>query len=1151
MAFMMQQGVDFKYIVVLVSISFSVFEISAQTSAMSRQANLDTLFEQSSRYSATQSQRAREYARKNRIPLTCTDEFRTSMLVGIDDFGLPIFIATDNTKAAITTGVPALRINGSLGLNLEGAGMRVGVWDGGKVAHVEFGNRIISTEGATNDTHATHVTGTIAAGGLNPDAKGMAPKTSIVSFDFINDVSEMASLAKPDQSGLIISNHSYGLVTGWDCTVTPCQWRGNPSVSVQEDYRFGFYSNNTRSWDLISNNAPYYTIVKSVGNDRSSGSGALYPPDCNGGSGYDCIEEKAAAKNILTIGAVNPVLNYIDSSSVLMSAFSSWGPTDDGRIKPDVVGDGVNVFSTVLNNSYGVLSGTSMSSPNATGSLILIQELYRKLNGGNFMLSSTLKALTIHTAKRTGLHPGPDYRFGWGLLDVAAAAKVLINNDNNNTYVLELDLKNGETFNLPLSPKANQKITATLVWNDPAGTPPSISLDPTGSMLVNDLDIRISDDQENVQFPWALNPETNALGQAAYKADNFRDNVEKIEFKNPEQRNYNLRVNHKRTLLGGIQKFSLIISYSSIREAPQSLYWIGNSGDWSDPTHWSLTSGGSSANVLPNLLNNVIFDENSFSNAGTVSFSNPASCQSLLLLASSEKVGFALNSNTLNLSGNFTSSDTTFSITSFGNIQFSAISASPASIRINGSDFSLGKFIFDGNSFALIGLGKLGELSLRKGSLDLSNTNFQIKNLNSSTSSSKTLNLNNAVITGIELSNLNVSDNLISQTDSTVIVIPQTSSSQFNWSGIYLKGTIIIQRGSVTINGNNRIHRIRVDGALRVNGDNQFSNITMAAGASISFSDNSTQTMSRNTVFESNLVSRSSIQSTGLARLSFEGQYKLCFDYLNISGITIVGSASVNAGLHSSLTNANNWVQEDCQNVLLTDFEVTFPCVGGQTRFVDKSQGLILNYLWDFGERSVVFSGNTSSTATATFMTEGTYQVRLTVSNSKFSKSFQREVVIGPNDLKENQIVINNLNLFSKEFAPAYQWFKDNNPIQGAILRSFPFNGDQGSYSILATGPLCNRLSPILIITDLPEEEVKSNDITIFPNPASGLITIVSESKSEMNIRFFNSVGQSVMSSLVGENSRIMDISGLVNGIYFVLIEIDTKKYRQKLLINR
>src|SRR3546814_20399712 len=75
------------------------------------------------------------------------------------------------------------------------------------------------------------------------------------------------------------------------------------------------------------------------------------------------------------------------------------------------------------NDAYPLHSGTSSASPNIAGSLLLLQELYALRHDGAFMRAATLKGLAIHTAGEAGPSPGPDYRFGWGVLNTASAAE--------------------------------------------------------------------------------------------------------------------------------------------------------------------------------------------------------------------------------------------------------------------------------------------------------------------------------------------------------------------------------------------------------------------------------------------------------------------------------------------------------------------------------------------------------------------------------------------------------------------------------------------------------------------------------------------------------------------------------------------------------
>ena len=167
----------------------------------------------------------------------------TVSLIRIMPSGLPEYYKTDNQKAAENVGTTKLRPRADLSLNLTGKNMTIGVWDSGStnVEHQEFGDRVEIKDNIPFDDHGTHVAGTIAAAGVNPLAKGMAFEANIFAYEFNNDNSEMAAEAA---EGLVISNHSYGLRTGWDVTSggTGWQWFGDPAVSNVEDYRFGYFS---------------------------------------------------------------------------------------------------------------------------------------------------------------------------------------------------------------------------------------------------------------------------------------------------------------------------------------------------------------------------------------------------------------------------------------------------------------------------------------------------------------------------------------------------------------------------------------------------------------------------------------------------------------------------------------------------------------------------------------------------------------------------------------------------------------------------------------------------------------------------------------------------------------------------------------------
>jgi hypothetical protein len=409
----------------------------------------------------------------------------------------------------------------------------------------------------------------------------MAYAANLNAYDWNSDATEMSAAAA---AGLLLSNHSYGIAAGWLFMggSPPDAWWWLGGSAALEDGNFGYYDTQSQLWDQIAVDAPYYLIVKAAGNDRwdfgpdpgeeytivdqeGTPLGTSTTPrsaDC-APAGYDCLPTASVAKNILTIGAVDDVLGGYSAlagpSQVQMTGFSGWGPTDDGRIKPDLVGNGWLLLSTFGHDPYYAAAvGTSMAAPNVTGSLLLLQQHYQNIHS-SFMRSATLKALAIHTADESGAANGPDYEHGWGLLNAQSAARVITAAGGLEHQIIEGSLGDGGTSTIPINVSdPDVVIRATLVWTDPPGTPVAPSLDPADRMLVNDLDLRVSEGG-TTYFPWRLDPALPSA--AATTGDNDRDNVEQVVVYGAAAGSYSIEVGHKGTLLDSApQSYSLIVS---------------------------------------------------------------------------------------------------------------------------------------------------------------------------------------------------------------------------------------------------------------------------------------------------------------------------------------------------------------------------------------------------------------------------------------------------------------------------------------------------------------------------------------------------------------------------------------------------------------
>lgn len=1073
-------------------------------------------------------------------------------LVDVSETGVPIYIQSDNAGAATSLGVDELRDGGGLGMNLEGEGIQVGIWDEGKVRsdHVEYTGRVTQVDApAELNFHASHVLGTMIAEGVNANAKGMAPKATAIAFDFFNDVSEMTGQAAPDQSSIILSNHSYGTLSGWSNNSGEWVWFGDASISTTRDWKFGFYNTTSGFYDDIAYNAPYYLIVKSAGNDNSDVGDGSKPPDCDP---FDCIPTNGVAKNILTVGAVKKLTGqYTNASDVEITSFSSFGPTDDGRIKPDIVAPGQSVFSTTSNSAgaYETLSGTSMSSPAATGTLVLLQELYKNLNEGNLMKSSTLKALAIHTAREAGSNTGPDYKFGWGLLDAEGAAKTLIEKDDQNIFVNELSLNDSEVFEMTLEPKENTKITATLVWTDPAGTVLAPSLNPTTKMLKNDLDITLVDDGGTTQFPWKLDPTNPA--SAATKGDNILDNVEKLEFENPEPRNYTLRVSHKGTLINGSQDFSLIVTYSSVIDPRTSYYWIGNTGNWNDGANWSLQSGGSAANVVPTSEDKVVFDENSFLiDSETVTLTQDQKCYSVRWFAN-EIVNLDLNGHQLSVGEGVNLLSENIVSASAGNILFSGDTSTDAKINLNDNvldDITL-KFSGTDSKWSMSGNFSVDAIELIEGHLTLNANLIKLNELNGDGTQLKKLNLENTTITGLASMSLDISGILL-ESQNAKVVVPASSSYSFNVGANTFNGTLELAGGEISVEGNGTIDVVEGFGDLIIKGNHSWDNINLNEGSSVIIEESSTQLLTDAFSLQATAINPISLASSGvgLATLEFENHIKICLDHLDIENVSVIGEATLNAGVNSTVVNSPNWLQDACDNVLFPDFDFEYNCENAAVFFTDNSSGPVTERSWDFGDEGSTQNSSSLLNPIHLFEGSGQFQVSLGVSDGENMVTFVKSLDLNSSVLPENKIELSNGKLISFLPANKYQWVLDGELLEETNLRSIDLSTGLGVYSVLTFDDNCNRQSSPFLVTGIIEKESQSA-IQVYPNPTENKFYVAGEDIQKL--RLLNQFGQDMSVEFVfSDGEWSTNVSKLPKGIYIVLAHSGTEITSRRIVIR-
>jgi hypothetical protein len=461
----------------------------------------------------------------------------------VEEVSPPLTALNDGARSNIGANV----VQGSR-YNLKGNGVTVTVFDGDLInnSHKDFGNRVTLGEGGSFADHATHVAGTVGGDGTQSQSnggtayqwKGMAPNVSIISYYYAS----CTPYCLYNSSSDIQSNYNSSIYTYNSNLVT----NSIGSNVVSNGYNCSWLGDYETTAQLIDNIArgslgKSYLQTWAAGNERQLGA------PCGQ---YATIGNPAAAKNPIVVGAVN-------SNDNSLTFFTSLGPVDDGRLKPDIVapgcqsgGDG-GIKSAAMDGTYTVMCGTSMATPVVAGSAALLFEEYNLTHHTKNVYPSTMKALFIQSATDIN-NTGPDYATGYGAINVTAAADIIISDNSNNKVITEGNITNQGVnsfyrINLPSKPQ----LKLTLVWDDYPGTPAA------ATELVNNLDLIVVSPNGTRYYPWKLN--ASNPGAAATKGIDNINNVEQVVVASPETGIWNITINGT-SVPQPSQTFSLITS---------------------------------------------------------------------------------------------------------------------------------------------------------------------------------------------------------------------------------------------------------------------------------------------------------------------------------------------------------------------------------------------------------------------------------------------------------------------------------------------------------------------------------------------------------------------------------------------------------------
>lgn len=362
--------------------------------------------------------------------------------------------------------------------------------------------------------HGTHVAGSVASEGVYSQGqiKGGAFGAELFIESMWSEILDNLSVP-PRLSRLFAPAQDQGVSVHTNSWGSPVSLGAYNSMAVQAD-----------EWAWTH---PEFLILFAAGNSGVD-------KNRDGVIDLGSIASPGTAKNVLTVGSsenlvaqggiqkpiselrpakenwpVNPISSsYLSDNEKGIAAFSSRGPTRDGRLKPELVAPGTNILSARSHHPKGqalwgeydehhVFSGgTSMSTPLVAGAAVLVREVLQKQGNLENPFSSLIKAFLMLSAD--DLFPGqygkgrhqeilsrPDFNQGFGKVNLSRLLD-LVTSNQYGMGDLELD---GVYAHRSIFLKKGQSIEILMVYTDAPGTPLA------EKALINDLDLRLVNSQ--------------------------------------------------------------------------------------------------------------------------------------------------------------------------------------------------------------------------------------------------------------------------------------------------------------------------------------------------------------------------------------------------------------------------------------------------------------------------------------------------------------------------------------------------------------------------------------------------------------------------------------------------------------------------------